>query len=119
MDRELRNAKQAGSASYITSRRLGSALDGVVRKLNAQFEADYHEFEEGPNAPSPSEMAVLRDRYLEHKAVDEHSQSLLRQYREHPRFELVVTFVRMVYRLTLFAAAIVILHRAIVDWILH
>lgn len=113
MARELyKSAMQAGAASNITARRLGAALDRVVGKLEAQYE-------EVPDASGPTdiELAALRDRYLESKALDEHSQSLWRQVHDHPSAELVGIVLKILYRLTLFAAAVVILHRAILDWI--
>ncbi len=108
MDKGLRaRAEMVGSGSYVASRRYGDLVDKVAAKYNAQFE-------EVPDAPDPAanELTALRERYLEHRALEERSQLLWRLLKEDHRVEIAAICVKMAYRSTLFAAAVVILWRA-------
>lgn len=113
MDAQKRKqAEIAGGASNIASRRYHQTRDTVVRKLKVIFD-------DVPNAPepTPNEMAELRDRYVEQKALNEHSEKMWKLAKGldpsgEPPF--AVTVLKAIYRLTLFAAAVTILYRAFV-----
>jgi hypothetical protein len=112
MDKWLQErAMMAAAASNTTSTRLNGVMDRVIRKLQSETEEV---------SPTEAELAMLRERYLEHRAVDDEQKRLWCMYRSPSgRFEMFAIFVKMLYRLTLFAAAVVILYRAIMGWISH
>jgi len=93
-----------GGGSYVASRRYSAMVDKVAAKYKAQLD-------EVPNAPEPTEteLTALRERYLEHRALEEESQLRWRLLSEAPRMEMAAICVKAVYRLTLFAAAVAIL----------
>jgi len=110
-ERLRKEAEIVGGASSVALGRYNSAAEVVAAKLNGQFEEV-----EGAPEPTAAELAVLRERYLEHKALGERSQSLWQMVKDNPvteiRIALAGTFLMLFYRLTVFAAAVAILHRA-------
>ena len=107
-----------GGGSYVALGRYNEAVDVVARKLNAQFEVEREADLDAPppSPPTDQELTALRERYLEHKALEERSQSLWRMWKDSgpwaSRIEDAGLFFRALYHLTVFAAAITILYRA-------
>lgn len=102
-----------GGASYVALGRLHDAIEVVANKLEAQHR-------EEPNAPEPTarELADLRERWLEHSALQERSQSLWKIVNKPWPLEIFVVPV-LVYRLVVLAAAIAILVRLLPGWVAH
>jgi hypothetical protein len=119
LDSSLRKqAEIAGGGSYVAHCRYDDAADAVARKLNAKFEEVMHGAAEAPE-PSTAEMIALRDRYLEHMALDERSRSLWRRAQWSPHVEMANILFTGFYRTVVLAAALVILVRAAIGLISH
>ena len=96
------NAWTTGGAAYVAGRRLNEAIRAVAEKLDAPRN------DQG-SGPSAAELKDLRDRYLEHRALEEESQrlwDLLRWW----WMPIAMGLALLLYRLILLTAAIVFLY---------
>lgn len=105
---------QLGGADYVAKNRLDSARATVVRKLEAQMADGGRLNAPTDNAPDPTgaELARLRDRYLEQRAIAEAAEDA-RKPPEPAYWQLTVVLARLAYRLTLFAAAFIVIYQFI------
>ena len=70
---QLERSWRLGGANYVAENRLSKALEKVARKLEAQMADGVGLFGPTDTAPDPTELelAILRDRYLEQRAIAE------------------------------------------------
>ena len=101
-----------GGAEYVAKNRLNAVLERVAEKLEAQMENSRGHYAPTADAPNPTdaELAQVRERYLELQAIAE-AAAAARKIPEPGYWEFLSKLLKGIYRLTLFAAALTILHR--------
>ena len=88
-------AIRAGEVSYAASQRLGEVVEAIVGNR--------------ASAPSEEQLALLRRRYLEYRALEDDSRKLWSLADNASTFEDFRLVLKFLYRLAVFAAALVIL----------
>jgi len=95
-----------GGGNYVAHMRFSRIADVIAQKFSAVRDQT-----PGAREPTPEELTTLRERYLEHQALNEHFEKL-RDVPKSANVELLATLLKFAYRLVVFAAAITILYRA-------
>lgn len=103
-----------GGAEYVASNRLTRALEAVAAKLDGQMadtRGNYAPSLEHPD-PSAEDLANVRHRFVEWQAVHHANIKADASKQIEPAYwKLTANVATLVYRLTVFAAAVAILYR--------
>ena len=103
-----------GGAEYVARNRLARALETVAAKLNGQMadtRGNYAPTVEHPD-PSAEDLANVRHRFIEWQAVHHANSSVDAGKQIEPAYwTLAANVTTLIYRLTVFAAAVAILTR--------